>query len=188
MADLTLSVAQALAGALVTIGHPFQQVAINATAMDLMKWCKGAILDGRVWSAEQQAEALVEEARTTWDQWPEKGGTKQLLELFRAKYAPKKAQASIEDRLPDMIARGLLAAPCPHCTAGEPFCEYGGERSHEKAAAEEREVRASAKPVTRRGARPIDLETLIRGGKAAYEDEQRRKREQLERVGITEVA
>jgi hypothetical protein len=198
MADLTLSVAQNLAGSLVTIGHPYQQAAINATAMDLLKWCKGAILDGRIWSAEQQAEALVEEARTTWDQWPEKGGTKQLLELFRTKYAPKPkaASASLEDRVPDMIARGILAAPCSHCPAGELFCEYGGARAHETAAQEEREARESAKRVTREGAKltrkrpytPVDLEQFIRGGKAVYEDEQRRKRQQLERVGITEVA
>ena len=86
MADLHLEVARHLAGSLVTIGHPPCEDAINATALDLIRWCKGSIIDGRIWTPEHQAEALVYEARTTWDRWR---GTKQLLELFRAKYDGK---------------------------------------------------------------------------------------------------
>lgn len=81
-ADLTLEAARSIAAALQTIGHPYNQAAINATAMDLVRWCKGVILNGRFIGPEEQAIALVNEARETWDQWPEQGGTKQLRNLF----------------------------------------------------------------------------------------------------------
>lgn len=83
MPDLAFEVAKNLAGSLTTIGHPFSQAAINATAMDLVKWCKGIIIGGRAIGPEEQAEQLVDEARFTWTEWPEKGGTRQLLALFR---------------------------------------------------------------------------------------------------------
>jgi len=186
MAELTLPVAQNLVGFLLTIGHPYQQAAVNATALNLMKWCKGNIvlrLD-----PEQQAQALVEEAAETWEKWPE-GGTRALLELFRAKYAPPKREHTFEERLPEMIARGLLAAPCQHCEPGAPFCPYGGPRSHEKAAREEREAaERRAKVIVDVTVAPkpkpsIDLEQLRARSQAVYEDGERRKQEQLERVG-----
>ena len=91
MAELPFPVAQTLAASLVTIGHPYIQAAINATAMDLIQWCKGSFIDGCNWSPEQQAREITETARATWEGgWPENGGTKRLLELFRAKFEPGK--------------------------------------------------------------------------------------------------
>jgi hypothetical protein len=84
MTDLTFKVAQHLAGSLVTIGHPTYEDAINATALDLVKWCRGATIQGRVLTAESQAAALVDEARYTWERWR---GTKQFRDLFRDKFA-----------------------------------------------------------------------------------------------------
>ncbi len=49
MADLEFEKAKNLAGALVTIGHPFSQAAIEATAFDLIKWCKGALISSVRW-------------------------------------------------------------------------------------------------------------------------------------------
>ena len=96
MAELELRKAVTIANALLTIGHPFAQAAINATAMDLVNWCHGYIADGQVITPEQQAEALVERARTEWDGWPEQGGTKQLLELFRSMYV-RKPEPSLQE-------------------------------------------------------------------------------------------
>jgi len=91
LAELPFPVAQTLAASLVTIGHPYIQAAINATAMDLIQWCKGSFVDGCNWSPEQQAREITETARATWEGgWPENGGTKRLLELFRARFEPGK--------------------------------------------------------------------------------------------------
>jgi hypothetical protein len=107
MAELDLREAQNIAAALVTIGHPFAPAAINATAMDLVRWCKGAIIDGRILSPRHQAEALVEEARTKWAEgWPDRGGTMQLLDLFRALFEKKPEQVKWEPE------RGPICETC----------------------------------------------------------------------------
>jgi hypothetical protein len=93
-AELKWEAAQSLAASLTTIGHPFQTPAIQATAQDLMRWCTGAIRDGRAITAEQQAATLVNEARMTWDGWPEKGGTKQLFALFQQLFGPAESLAA----------------------------------------------------------------------------------------------
>lgn len=183
MADLKWEVAQGLAASLMSIGHPYNQAVIDATALDLCHWCKGAIIGGCAWTPEKQAEELVQEARTTWDGWPDKGGTKQLLELFRSKYAPKPKQVTEEERIAALIARGLLSEPCVFCRdEGQKYCQYGGAKRHaiESAAEQARRqviinVTVSPKPKP-----SISLDLLLARANAAHQDEQRRKREQLD--------
>ena len=92
MPDLTFTMAQSLATALTTIGHPYAQAAVNATALDLMTWCKGVFWEGRiVMNPEAQAQALVNHVRLNWDGWPEQGGTKQLYEEFVRMFSPAAA-------------------------------------------------------------------------------------------------
>lgn len=100
-ADLPFEVAQIVAAKLATIGHPYQQAAINATAEDLVKWCHGVFLENRRYTPEQQAEALIARARTEWeDGWPDKGGTKRLLSLFREMFcAAEKTSRGPENQL-----------------------------------------------------------------------------------------
>jgi hypothetical protein len=88
MADISVQDALVLAESLTTIGHPkYPPGALMATAMDIQGWCKGGIFDGRPWTPLEQAAAIVEEARTTWEGgWPDKGGTMRLFCLFRAKF------------------------------------------------------------------------------------------------------
>lgn len=89
MADLDFRAAQSLAASLVTIGHPYAQVAIDATAADLVNWCKGLFVRGRIIDPEEQAQRLVTEARLTWKEgWPDKAGTSQLHDLFREMFEP----------------------------------------------------------------------------------------------------
>ena len=56
---------------------------IIGTAQDLRRWCKSAVIGQELWSAEQQAEWLVTEARENWDTWL---GTKELKSLFERKF------------------------------------------------------------------------------------------------------
>lgn len=185
MAELPFAVAVNLAGSLVTIGHPFGPVAIEATALDLVKYCRGAILDGRTYSPEQQAQALVDEIRTTWDEWPE-GGTKRLAELFKSKYAPNPKDPELPS-YEELLSRRMLAPPCQLCEPGVSFCEYGGFRGHVKEKAiidaflkskpQETTPAPSQKP-KRPPITQADLDQIIAAGKASWEDEQRRKREQ----------
>lgn len=192
---LTLGVAQNLAAALCTIGHPYHPAIINATALDLMKWCKGAIIENCVWTAEQQAEWLVEEVRTTWDSWPE-GATKKLLDIFRGKFKAKE-----QDRPPlnyeEMIERGLIRRPCERCDGGGyvgqapniEFCSCGSGRHQQHWEGERGLARINAAvfepgKATRAGLRPVadfeplTPETMIQ----ALEDERRRKQEQLRKL------
>jgi hypothetical protein len=195
MADLKLEIAQSLAAALMNIGHPYQQSALNATALNLIKWCRGNIALGL--SPEQQATALVEEAAETWTAgWPERGGTAALFALFKAKYVPKPKEQSEDEMLSSMIRRGLLTAPCPLCKAEyAKWCEHGGYERH--ARAKEREAAekviidvatgtAPPSPPERINP-PVDVEAFLRNAKRAHEDEQLRKRrqiEELEKAGV----
>ena len=183
MPDLTFSVAQNLAASLVTIGHPYQQAAVNATAMDLVKWCKGRITDGGVQSPEQQAEALIDEVRTTWTEWPQ-GGTRALLELFQGKYAPRKTVKPVTEE--DMRARGLIDPPCevcdgrlyvgeaPNlnycitCRAGRHNARWDGEQGLRRL---NTQGLKSQVPVTN-----LTYQQLQERAQAIYEEEQRRKR------------
>jgi hypothetical protein len=169
---------------LTTIGHPRIQGAIDATAMDLITWCKGAIIQGRIVTAEQQAEGLVNEARTGWDEWPEKGGTRQLLNLFRSRYSPSGSQQQVvaDPSYADFVKRGILAPPCSLCVPGAIFCEYGSERAHTIEA--EVSARFAQRPAKSGIIAPgVDLsyEAIQQHASAVYADEQRRKHAQLER-------
>jgi hypothetical protein len=131
VADLTLEVARELAGSLVTIGHPYAQAAVNATALDLMKWCKGRLLDGRIVTPEKQAEDLVDVARAWPEGWPEKGGTAKLRALFVEMFpAPETATEPPAITIGELVATGRMAPPCEHCGAGETHCPYGGAKAH----------------------------------------------------------
>jgi hypothetical protein len=70
-------------------GMPWDDDVTMGNAQDLVRWCRGAILDGRnIWSAEAQAEWLVTTARETWEEkWL---GTAALYGLFRAKFKPER--------------------------------------------------------------------------------------------------
>ena len=92
MADLMLEDALRLAASLMTIGHPYQQDAVNATAWDLIVMCKGAFRNGASISPVQQAEALIAEVRNWKEGWPDKGGTPRLREVFREMFGPKEAE------------------------------------------------------------------------------------------------
>jgi|SRR5215831_18232798 len=81
--------AQRIAAQLLTIGHPSHAAAIQATANDLVDWCKGVTINGVFIKPEQQANQLVTEARRNWDEWPAIGGTKQLYALLRRIFGPK---------------------------------------------------------------------------------------------------
>jgi hypothetical protein len=109
MADeLAFEKAMAMARSLTTIeGFPRFEDAILATANDLMDWCRGAIIEGRPWSAERQAAWLVAEARLNWRKWT---GTGDFLALFCTKF-PLKIEAGNE-----FHQLGLKPpVNCPHC-------------------------------------------------------------------------
>lgn len=90
MADeLTLALALQFAKALKSIPKfSFDEAVILAAAGDLMRWCKGAIVAGIPWSAENQASYLVTYARENWDEWQ---GTAALHRIFCAKFEPEPA-------------------------------------------------------------------------------------------------
>lgn len=128
MAELSFSVAQNLAASLITIGHPYQQAAINATAMDLVRWCNGILANGVRIDPEKQAQNLVDAARTNWeDGWPSQGGTARLYTLFREMFG--KPSESGQITYEQLQARGLIDPPCEHCDGGgytgsPPFVEF----------------------------------------------------------------
>jgi len=119
--------ALSLAKALTTIADfPRYPEAIEATAEDLMDWCIGSFLDGCTWSAEEQAEWLVKEARRRFDPWP---GTLQLQRLFNNKFRREvgfpqmrhKPECSHCDSTGWMIfeSDGASGAKkCTYCTSG----------------------------------------------------------------------
>jgi hypothetical protein len=161
--------------------------------MDLIRWCKGAVINGVVWSPERQAAGLVEEARETWENgWPDRGGTQQLRSLFQCKYAPPQKEIAPLGRA-ELIEQGKLARPCVLCDPRYDYCEYGGVKGHQLALKEEAEredverriaatetkPRLERKPLTQ-----FDVDRILRDGQHLWEQEQQRKREQLERLGI----
>lgn len=180
---LEFPVAQRLAAALITIGHPYQQPAIDATAWDLVKWCGGYFGSNRPISPEEQAESLIEEARVEWETgWPEKGGTRRLHELFDRMY-PHKTQAPAT--LEDVRARGLLPPPCPYCADDATFCEEGGARGHKRLlddlAALPPAEPTDAKKKTMQAV-TMTLDEVLARGEELWRAEQARKREQLKQI------
>lgn len=194
MADLEHAAALLLANSLITIGHPYSQAAIEATAFDLCKWCKGRIAEGRIIAPEAQAEDLIAAARLWPEGWPERGGTAKLLALFREQNpAPARVELTVEELIDSQLKQGVLAAPCALCAASEKFCAFGGPRSH----ALESEWAQSGVPMPNTPKQlvptpppsktPItqaDLDALLARGRLNYEEEQCRKKQQLERLGI----
>jgi hypothetical protein len=86
LAELDLAVAVQLAAQFKTLaGFPWDGV--EATAADLVRWCRGSILDNTVWPPEAQARWLVDEARDTWDKWK---STASLRALFMSKFERRK--------------------------------------------------------------------------------------------------
>lgn len=171
--------AQHLAASLVTIGHPFQKTAIEATAFDLMKWCQGYFAGSTVIDPQRQAEQLVDRARVEWeDGWPEHGGTKRLRLLFEQMYPAKTVGLAPAD--PNVLkSRGLLALPCPLCPEDALFCEYGGRRGHQRFL-DDQKMLAPAKPLKNRPT--INLDAILHNGEQLWRDEQIRKQRQLAEV------
>lgn len=102
---LTFEQAKPLALRLATIDDfPRYDEAIDATADDLVRWCKGGTFEGREWIPIAQARWLVDEARHRWDKWP---GTFHLLALFRTKFDTTPP--------PSNAAQELGPVPLPAC-------------------------------------------------------------------------
>ena len=117
MDQLSIEVAIMLARRLKSIpGLSWEDEVTQGIAEDLMHWCHGAILNGRCWSAETQAEWLVTEVREQWTQWL---GTGAMLAIFRQKFPPTSAGNEWND--------SFMHDPCPVCGSGKPFrkCHYG---------------------------------------------------------------
>jgi|ERR1017187_2970738 hypothetical protein len=94
MADrLGYEVALRLARQLKAIPNfPWDEDVIAAHAQHLIRWCKGAIVDGRVWPAEAQAHWLVTEVQETWvEKWL---GTGAMKQLFDARFTHSKVPAN----------------------------------------------------------------------------------------------
>jgi hypothetical protein len=199
VADLDMKDAEVLADSLCTINHPMLQAARLSTAMDLHDWCHGGIFEGRPWTPLEQANALVQEARLTFGDWAKAGGTTALLAIYRAKFPEPLKPALPPLTTAELIATGRVAAPCEYCDPGEPWCQFGGAkgharylpggifgpRQHEIAVEELRHRDRPATILTMPRAAsilPPTYEEMQARGKAQYEDECRRKREQLQRL------
>lgn len=198
MDKLTMDDAMALAGSLVTVGHPFSQIAIQATALDLLKWCKGKVeaVDGMVVtvSPKKQAEDLIDAARNWEGGWPERGGTQRLRALFHELFpapgaAPKWTPLSYEQT----VARGLIRPPCNRCDdtgyIGKPpdvefcLCRIG---LHQKDWEGERGLQRINAPLPERkpGTVPTFPTLTYDQMKQALDEAERRKRDQLGRLGL----
>lgn len=172
-ADLDWELAQTLAGALLTIGHPYSDAAVKATALDLLKWCKGSTLDGREWTPARQAQWLVDEARN-WDEgWPDKGGTRKLRNLFLSKFPPQGFQ-------PGNQVVDWANQPCV-CGRDKKFkdCCYGKPLFEEPIQIKKSEPDAGIPPAAAVIA-PLTAEKF----QQALDDERRRKAAQLHRLGL----
>ncbi len=170
MADLDPNVAKFLAAGLTTIGHPFSNDAIENTAMDLVRWCKGAFVDGAMWTPEKQARWLTEEVRENWDEWPEKGGTKRLLTLFKSKFAPRKTPDQVTD---------WANEPC-HCNSGRKFrdCCQGKPMPPLELPPIKAHREGTLQPAAQ--FTPLTPEAFER----AYQEEKRRKQQQLRKLDL----
>lgn len=185
MPDLDFGVAMSLAGSLTNVGHSWKEEAIRYTAMKLIEWCKGEVINGRVWKPDQQAQALIDHVHEQWDEWPQ-GATKRLREAFDRLF-PHKQQAAPPPDIAAMVARGLLPKPCVHCNPEEVFCEHNGEKGH-AAFLEDQKYwadRNAQQPEKPRPFAPViqlTAEEFQRRAAAFYRDEQQRKAHQVAEV------
>jgi hypothetical protein len=190
--QLSFAMAVQLAQSLTTIDHPRAEGAINGTAQDLVDWCRGAVIDGRTISPENQAYMLVTAARRNWGEWK---GTGALYQLFREMFDPKPGASQSPAILTyeETVARGLILPPCEHCddsgyTGTRPnitFCSCRHGRHQQKWEGERGLERVNAAPTGRRvPVMEIDLGQILAHGQELYEEEQRRKAEQLKKAGI----
>lgn len=184
MANLDFSVAQHLAAALCSAGHPFQRDVIDATAADLVKWCKGCFIASRAVGPEEQAEALVEKAREWEGGWPDKGGTAKLKALFTEMFPARQEKAWEPAGADELATRGLLAPRCLHCPLDASFCEYGGPRAHKRYLEEQQYIQAHQEEKRPRRAPLIQMTAGEFQARAAafYRDEEQRKAHQLAEV------
>jgi hypothetical protein len=109
LADLDPAVALTLATELTTIYDcPRSNIAINAMAQDLMRWCRGWIGQNNIWPPEAQARWLVQEAREKWtEKWLGTGALKQLLDArFPPTVVPGNAAQPLGEKPPII---------CSHC-------------------------------------------------------------------------
>ena len=131
--SLDFNFAMQCAESLTTIGEReyWTDGAIVQNAKDLVRWCKGCVLDGHIWSAENQAEWLVNEVRERWDKWL---GTKALKQVFTEKFFPAPAPVAAYTT-PDAPRCGVCAdtgwaiatgrngyeyaVPCCSCPVGD---------------------------------------------------------------------
>ncbi|MGD0652527.1 MAG: hypothetical protein ABSA97_15530, partial [Verrucomicrobiia bacterium] len=63
--------------------------------------------------------------------------------------AKERFEAS-DQRVADLVTRGLLAPACALCEPGAPYCEYGGHRKHLRQAHAQSDSQASAHPEPKR--------------------------------------
>lgn len=192
---LTREKAIKIANLLLTIGHPYSQAAIEATAGDLVEWCQGVTVGQVEFTPEEQAAALVADARTWPEGWPERGGTQKLRELFDGKYSPPELRATVVEMVAmtaaDAVAKGLLAPPCQFCRPGAEHCEYGGPRSHKHAldfweipasSASTAVVESSASEVPGKTLPRATLEQLLRDAEANHREDLQRKNAALQKI------
>lgn len=86
LADLDPALALKLATQFKSLpGFPWD--AVDVTAEDLIRWCRGGIETNTIWPPEAQARWLVDEARETWEKWK---GTAALRSLFMSKFERRK--------------------------------------------------------------------------------------------------
>jgi hypothetical protein len=84
MQSLDPEKAYSIAGRLTTIpDFPRNEEAIEATAEDLIRWCRGSNEGEREWSPEAQAIWTVEKARESWNSWI---GSAALKSIFDSKF------------------------------------------------------------------------------------------------------
>ncbi len=111
---LTLDQAKVIARPLKAVpGFPWDEDSVTATAEDLVCWCRGAIKDGRVWSAEDQAVWLVNEVRLRWtEKWL---GPGLMLKIFRNRFEVEKLGL---DRQPAAALQKVYGKPDPQWSKG----------------------------------------------------------------------
>lgn len=183
--EWTINVARELASSLITVGHPYLPAAIDATALDIYGLCTGTLgTKGYMLTPREQAVALVNAVRNWPEGWPERGGTRRLKDQFNEMFKPAEPEWKPASAT-DLVKQGRLAPPCEHCEADAEYCEFGGPRRHarekviqseyDRAWAERQLAEQKRKLLPK--TEPLSYNQM----KAALDDEQRRRREQLDK-------